>query len=177
MALNRTLQPNVFLCYSQRSMMGGSNLIISSRYSVCADPKLHRSLDPWDFSSLPLIRSQLVFSPAAYLPASFLPLYPAPQAHLLVPNELPNHPCPAFVIRQICIIVLGYFVQHRQTCPGYSWEIMVLVVQTDVVGKQIQRPVIGEGLWNRYEVAGVFCAFWLWVEHVMFGDEMACTRM
>ena len=53
----------------------------------------------------------------------------------------------------------------------------MLVVQTDVVGKQVQGPVIGEGLWNGYEFAGFICAFWLWVEHVVFGDEMACTRM
>lgn len=169
---------NLFLCYSQKSMLeanNGHDHFMS--LFLHADPKLRRSFDPWDSSSLPLIRSQLVFSPAANLPAPFIPLYPAPQAHLLVPNEVPNHPCPTSVMRQSRIIVLGHLVQCRQTCPGYRWEIVVLVVQTHVVGKHVQWSVIREGLWNRHEVVGFFCAFRLWVEHIMLGDEMACTRM
>lgn len=54
---------------------------------------------------------------------------------------------------------------------------MVLIVQTDVVGKQVERPVIGEGFWNGYEVAGFMRAFGLRVEDIVLGDEVACTRM
>lgn len=78
---------------------------------------------------------------------------------------------------QISIVVLGYVVQYRQTCPGYSWEVVVLVVQTHVVSKYIQWPVIRIGLRNGYKIAGFFCALRLWIEHIVLGDEMACTRM
>ena len=53
----------------------------------------------------------------------------------------------------------------------------MLVMQTHVVGKHVQRPVVGEGLWNGYKVAGFNCAFRLWVKNIVLGDEMARTRM
>ena len=53
----------------------------------------------------------------------------------------------------------------------------MLVVQSHIIGKHIQRPVIRKGLWNGHKIAGFFCALRLWVEHIVLGDKMACARM
>lgn len=97
---------------------------------------------------LPLIRSQLFFLPPSCpnFPSPFLPLHPAPQPHLLVPDELPNHPRPALVTWQIGIELLGHLMQCRQPCPRNSGEIVMLVMQAHVVRQKIQRPIIRERL-------------------------------
>lgn len=54
---------------------------------------------------------------------------------------------------------------------------MVLVVQAHVVSEHVQWPVIRKGFWDGYKVAGFSRTFRLWVEHIMLGNKVACTRM
>lgn len=44
--------------------------------------------------------------------ASIFPLHPAPKTDLLIPYELPEHPNPAFVVRQVSIEFLGNLMQY-----------------------------------------------------------------
>ncbi len=138
---------------------------------------IRSSLYTRNTSSLRLIRAQLILPPTAHFPSTLLPFDSAPQTHLLIPDELPNHPSPTFVVRQIRIEILCYLMQSWQSCPRDSWEIMMLIMQPHIVGEHIQWPVVGKRLRHRHQTAGVLRALGLLVEHVMLRNEVSSTRV
>ena len=91
---------------------------------------------------LSLIRPQLLIPPIPHLPASLPPFHPRPQSHLLVPNKLPQHPNPALVARQVGVKLPGHLMHGWQPAPRYGWEVMMLIMQTNIVRQQIQRAIV-----------------------------------
>ena len=74
--------------------------------------------------------------------STFFPLHTTPKADLLVENELPDDLHPAVVTRQVAVELICDPVQLPQPGPRNSWEVMVLVVQTHIVGQDVQDTVV-----------------------------------
>lgn len=52
---------------------------------------------------------------------------------------------------------------------------MMLIMQTHVVCKEVQRSIIAEGLGDLHACLGVFGGCGLFLEDVVLGDEMPCA--
>lgn len=116
----------------------------------------------------------------ADLPTTLLPLHTAPQTDLLVQDELPDNLNPAVVAGQVAVEFVRNLVELPQASPGNGGEVVVLVVQANVVGEQVQRAIVGERLWWRGELGflalrvGVLLRARVLREDVVLGDEVAC---
>jgi hypothetical protein len=73
---------------------------------------------------------------------TLLSLHTAPEADFLVQNELPNDLHPTVVARQVAVELIRDLVQLPQPGPGNSREVVVFVVQTHVVGQDVQNAVV-----------------------------------
>ena len=81
------------------------------------------------------------------------------------------------MLRQVFVEVVRDTIQRVEARPGDRREVVVLVVQTDVVGEEVERSVVRVGLGKWDLVGGVRrVLFWL-LENVVFGDEVARARM
>lgn len=84
----------------------------------------------------------LFLLPSTNFSSSFLALDSAPQTNFLVQDELPDNTNPATVVRQILVEFLGNLVDLPESGPRNGREIVMLVVQTDVVGQVVERSVV-----------------------------------
>ena len=112
--------------------------------------------------------------------STFLSLHATPETDLFIQDELPDDLHPAVVARQITIELIRDLVKLPQPGPRDRREVVVLVVQTHVVGQDVQNTVVRERLWWRRQLgllallvrllqgARVLC------ENVVLGDEVAC---
>lgn len=67
-------------------------------------------------------------------------------------------------------------MQSRQSAPRDSWEVVVFIVESNVVGEEVQRTIVREGLRNGNTLLGVSCALAderSLVEDVVLGDEVS----
>lgn len=80
---------------------------------------------------------------------------------------------------QILIELLGNLINRRQPAPRHGWEIMVLIVQPHVPGKEVQRAVVRVRLRHRrLELRARVPRLARQVrEDVMLGDEVASERV
>lgn len=109
--------------------------------------------------------------------STFLSLHATPETDLFIQDELPDDLHPAVVARQITIELIRDLVKLPQPGPRDRREVVVLVVQTDVIGEEVERSVVRVGLGKWDLVGGVRrVLFWL-LENVVFGDEVACDRV
>jgi len=81
------------------------------------------------------------------------------------------------VLRQVFVKVVRDTVQRVEARPGDRREVVVLVVQTDVVGEEVERSVVRVGLGKWDLVGGVRRVLLGLLENVVLGDEVACARM
>lgn len=128
--------------------------------------------------TLLLITPQFLLCPSASradLPTALRPLHPTPQTDVLVPDELPNNIYPALMAGQLVVKFMRDAVKHGQSRPWYGGEIVMLVMQTHVVGKDIERSIVRERLRKWDPVLRVPCCGGLLLENVVLGDEVART--
>ena len=78
--------------------------------------------------------------------ATILALDATCDTDVLVPDEAPDDVHPAIVPWQIFVKLLCDLADGGKTGPRDSGEIVVLVVQTNIVRKPVERPVVGECL-------------------------------
>ena len=133
----------------------------------------------WD-GTLLLVSTQLLFVPTtatADLPSALLSLDSTPQTDVFVPNELPDDIHPAFVRWQVIVKLVRDLVQFVQTRPRHGRKVVVLIVQADVVGEEVEHAVVRVRLRDRNLVGLVQCLLVWLLEDVMLCDEMACTRV
>jgi hypothetical protein len=109
--------------------------------------------------------------------STLLPLDTASHADILVQDELPDNVDPAVVARQILVKLLCHLPHGGQTSPWDGGKVVVLVVQTDVVGEPVQWAVVGEGLRDGDVVLGVALLGSDALVDVVLGDEVACERV
>ena len=80
------------------------------------------------------------------LPPPLRPLNPTPKPDPLIQNKIPQHTHPTAVARQVLVELAGRIVQRVQPRPRHGGEVVVLVVEADVVGQDVQGAVVGVGL-------------------------------
>lgn len=114
---------------------------------------------------------------AADKTAPVLALDAAAHADLLVPDEAPDSINPALVAGQVVVELARNLVQLVQPGPGHGGEIVVLVVQADVVGQEVEGPVVAEGLWDGDVVLGVAGLGRDSLVDVVLRDEVASQRV
>lgn len=122
----------------------------------------------------------LFFLPGTNFSSAFLALDSAPHADFLVHDKLPDDTNPATVVGQILVEFLGDFVDLPESGPRNSREVVVLIVQPNVVGQEIERSVVGEGLGDRDTLFGVARLLVLkrgTVKDVVLGDKVTSHRM
>lgn len=123
----------------------------------------------------------LILAPTSNLSSPLLPLDPAPQSHLFVPDKLPHDSHPALMARQIGVKVFRDLMYRRKSRPGNGREIVMLVVQAHVVRQDIQRSVVRVRFRDRYVGRRFPQRCFLRdrgaVEDVVLCDEVACARM
>lgn len=93
-----------------------------------------------------VLADAIVSLAAADFPPTLGALDTAPQPDLTVPYELPDDTDPALVIRQIVVELVSDTIELRQSGPRHGREIVVLVMQSDVVGEVVQHAVVAECL-------------------------------
>lgn len=112
----------------------------------------------------------------SYLATAILPLNSAQYADIAVPDKAPQYANPASMLREIAVELVGDGVELPQSRPWNSGQIVVLVVETDVVGQDVQRAVVGVRLGSRllasYEQFSTSS-----VKYVVLGNEVAGTRV
>lgn len=124
-----------------------------------------------------ILRLHFPLSPPANLPPTLLPLNSTRQPHLRIPYELPNDANPALMLRQISIELLSHLMQRRQSRPGHSREVMVLIMQAHIIRQRVQGAIIRIRLRDRDIRGGIARPSRLLLEDVVLGDEMACAGM
>lgn len=124
-------------------------------------------------SSLGLDFRLLPLGATADQTATLLSLDATAHTDVVVPDESPDSISPALVVRQRLIKLLGNFIQGMKPCPRDSGEIVVLVVISDIVGKEVERTIVGEGLRKRDLVVRIALSGGNGLIYVMLGDEMA----
>lgn len=142
--------------------------------------RIHKQLQDARDGPLLLIRAQLLLVPStstANLPASLLPLDSAPQADVLVPDELPKHVYPALVLGEILVEVVRDPVESGQARPRDGWKVMMFVVKTNVVRQHVERPIVRVRFRQWDLVRRVRSVLVRLLKNVVLGDEMACAGM
>ena len=123
------------------------------------------------------IASSFALVPLSNLPPTSFPLHPTPQPDLLVPDELPYHPRPILMVRQIGVEFIRDLVQRGQSTPRDSREIVMFVMQAHIISQKVQRAIVGECLRDRRQFGRVPSVRGLFLEHVMLRDEMRRARV
>ena len=123
------------------------------------------------------VGAKLVITPNTNFSTSFLSLHPTPEPDLLIPDELPNDPYPAAMGRQIAIEFLCDVMEHGKTSPRYGREVMMLVMKTYIICEDVQWAIIRKCFRYWSQARGISCARRLFLEYVMFGDEMSRARV
>lgn len=77
------------------------------------------------------------------------------------------------MVRQGLIKLLGSFIQRMKSCPGDGGEVVVLVVVSDIVGKNVERTIVRKGLRERDLVVGVALSGGNGLVYIVLGDEVA----
>lgn len=109
----------------------------------------------------------------AHQTSALLALDAAVHTDAVVPDEAPDGVDPALVAGEVVVKLAGDAVDLVQAGPGDGGEVVVLVVQADVVGEPVERPVVRKGLGHgdlvgRVALRGRDC-----LVHVVLGDEVA----
>ena len=81
------------------------------------------------------------------------------------------------MVRQIGIELVGDLPQLGQARPGDGGEVVVLVVQADVVGEEVERAVVAERLGDGQVVGRVAGLRGHLLVDVVLGDEVAGGRV
>ena len=74
--------------------------------------------------------------------STILSLHTTPESNFLVQNELPDDLHPAVVARQVAVEFIRDLVQLPKPGPRNSRKVVVLIVQADVVGQDVQNTVV-----------------------------------
>ena len=85
-------------------------------------------------SSLHLRLTPTSFPTSTHHPPPFLPLNPTSHTHLLIHHKTPNNTHPTPMSRQIFIKLIRDPIYLPQSTPRHGREIVMLVVQSHVVG-------------------------------------------
>lgn len=109
--------------------------------------------------------------------AAFLALYAAAEADAVVKDEAPENVGPGGVIWEIGVELAGDVVELVEAGPGDGREVMVLVVQADVVGQEVEGPVVRIRLGDGDAVRGVGLRGRYGRIDVVLRDEVAGERM
>lgn len=114
-------------------------------------------------------------APSANLPPTLFSLDSAPETDILVPHKLPHYVHPALVLWEFVVEFVRNAVQSRQSRPRDGGEVVVLVVQANVVGEEIEWSIVRVRL-REGDLVGRIGVVFVWLfEDVMLGDEMAGT--
>lgn len=76
-------------------------------------------------------------------------------------------------MRQGLIKLLGNLIQRMKPCPRDGGEVVVLVVVSDVVGKNVERTIVRKCLRKRDLVVGVALSGGNGLVYVVLGDKVA----
>lgn len=121
-----------------------------------------------------LVRFQFLIPRTLNFPIACLSFDSTPKPYTGVENKLPHHPRPALVMRQIGVKLSGDAVKNWQLRPRHSGKVVMLVMQTHIIGQKIQRPVVRICFGYRNRRPFLECPRPL-LENVVLGDKMACT--
>lgn len=143
---------------------------------IISDPT-HRRFVVHLLSSLDFLRCPIRYLGnslrlATDLAPTVLPLHPACDAHILVPEEPPEHEHPAVVARQRGVELVRDLPQLGQLGPCHSGEVVVLIVVAHVVREHIERAVVAESLWHWDVVVGVLGLWGDSLVDVVLRDEV-----
>jgi hypothetical protein len=131
-------------------------------------------------ASLVLVVAQLLLGPGAGrtdLASALLALHAAPQTDVLIHNELPHDVDPALVHGQLVVELVRDPVELGEPGPRDGREVVMLVVQTNVVGEKVKDAVVRVRLGDGDLVRGVRRVLLGLLEDVVLGDEVAGTGM
>lgn len=106
-------------------------------------------------------------------PPTLLPLHPTPEPDLLVHNELPDHPYPAVMTRQISVELIRDLIELPKSRPRDRREVMMFIVQSDIVRKQIEDAVVRVRLRRRRTLSSCPRRRGVLAKDVVFCDEVA----
>lgn len=81
------------------------------------------------------------------------------------------------MVGEVVVELLGDAVELGQAGPGDGGEVVVLVVQADVVGEDVEGPVVRVRLRDRRAVVRVRLGGRHGLVHVVLGDEVAGQRV
>lgn len=76
------------------------------------------------------------------------------------------------MVRQGLIKLLGSFIQRMKSCPRDGGEVVVLVVVSDIVGKNVERTIVRKGFRERDLVVGVALSGGNGLVYIVLGDEV-----
>lgn len=107
----------------------------------------------------------------------FLALDAAADADVLVEDEAPDDVDPALVAGELVVELAGDLVEPGQAGPGDGGEVVVLVVEADVVGEQVEGAVVRVRLGHGQAVGRVGLGRGHGGVDVVLGDEVAGERV
>src|SRR5690606_12513821 len=98
-------------------------------------------------------------------------LHPPPQAPVVLRDEVPDRHNPAVALWKRLIELAGNLGQLVQTRPRNGREIVVLVVQANVAGEEVERSVVRVGFrWGNFG-GGALGGSFVRIEDGVLGDE------
>lgn len=77
------------------------------------------------------------------------------------------------MVGQVLVELAGDLAKGGEPGPRDGGEVVVLVVEADVVGEEVEGPVVGEGLWDGDAVGGVLLLGGDGLVDVVLCDEVA----
>lgn len=135
-----------------------------------------RPLEYTGNATLCLVVAKLFLAPAhagTDLAAALLPLHSTPQTDILVHDKLPHDVDPALVHGQLVVEFVRDAVQLGEPGPRDRREVVVLVVQADVVGEEVENAVVRVRLRDGDLVRRVRGVLLGLLEDIVLGDEVA----
>lgn len=108
---------------------------------------------------------------------ALLPLDAASDTDGFVEDEAPEDVRPRGVVGQVGVELAGDGVELVEAGPGDGGEVVVLVVEADVVGEEVEGPVVRVGLGHGEAVGRVGLGRGHGRVDVVLGDEVARQRV
>lgn len=132
---------------------------------------------PFDVVDLGLDFRILPFDSTADHAATLLALDAAGHADIGVQDEAPDGVDPALVAGEAVVELGGHVANGVEASPGDSGEVVVFIVEADVVGEEVEGPIVGEGLGNGDAIVRLLLGWGNSLVNVMLGNEVAGKRV